>query len=213
MGTTAIYVRVSANNGQSFDSQLDDLDRWIRLHEPKSLRWYEDKFTGKTMDRPGMQALISDLRKGELDNIVCWRLDRLGRTAAGLTKLFEDLRQHKCNLVSLKDNLDLSTPAGRLNANIIASVAAYETEVRAERVTAGQVAAKARGKKWGGSKKGARKRKIMPKVKSVLALVNQGMSKAEIATVLEISIPTIYSIIEEHKSAHRNPSPNEDHQL
>ncbi len=199
MRTTAIYIRVSTDNGQSFDSQLGDLDQWISLNKPKTLRWYEDKFTGKTMDRPGMQKLISDLHKGGLDNIVCWRLDRLGRTAAGLTKLFEDLRQHKCNLVSLKDNLDLSTPAGRLNANIIASVAAYETEVRAERVIAGQAAAKARGKKWGGSKKGARKKKTMPKVKSVLALLDQNMSKAEISRVLEISIPTIYSIIEEHE--------------
>jgi len=66
----------------------------------------------------------------------------LGRTASGLTKLFDDLRIHKCNLISLKDNLDLSTASGRLNANIIASVASYETEVRGERVRAGQQAAR-----------------------------------------------------------------------
>jgi DNA invertase Pin-like site-specific DNA recombinase len=76
-----------------------------------------DQFTGTTMGRPGMLKLMSDLQKGDIDTIVCWRLDRLGRTAAGLTALFEDLKQHKCNLISLKDNLDLSTPAGRLNAN------------------------------------------------------------------------------------------------
>jgi hypothetical protein len=60
------------------------------------------------------------------------RLDRLGRTAKGLTSLFEDLIRWKVNLISLKDGLDLVTPAGRLMANILAGVAAYETEVRAE---------------------------------------------------------------------------------
>jgi DNA invertase Pin-like site-specific DNA recombinase len=147
------------------------------------------------MDRPAMQKLISDLHKGDISTIVCWRLDRLGRTAAGLTQLFDDLQQHKCNLISLKDNLDLSTPAGRLNANIIASVAAYETEVRAERVKAGQQAAKARGKKWGGSKKGQRKGRTVKKVDAVLKLHKQGTSKAEISRAVGLSVPTINSII------------------
>ena len=195
MKQTAIYLRVSNTNGQKFDSQLDDLNRWIELHKPQKVKWFKDKFTGKSMERPGMQKLMDDLQQGRLSNIVCWRLDRLGRTASGLTKLFDDLRQYGCNLISVKDNLDLSTPAGRLNANIIASVAAYETEVRAERVKAGQQAAKARGKKWGGSKKGVRKRKTAEKTKSVLALLEQGLSKAEISRTVGLSIPTIYSII------------------
>jgi DNA invertase Pin-like site-specific DNA recombinase len=59
--------------------------------------------------------------------------------------LFEDLIRWKVNLISLKDGLDLVTPAGRLMANILAGVAAYETEVRAERIRAGQAAARERG--------------------------------------------------------------------
>jgi len=197
MKQTAIYLRVSNTNGQKFDSQIDDLNRWIEIHKPKKLGWYKDKFSGKTMERPGMQKLMGDLQQGKLNSIVCWRLDRLGRTASGLTKLFDDLRQYGCNLISVKDNLDLSTPAGRLNANIIASVAAYETEIRAERVKAGQQAAKNRGKRWGGSKKGVRKRKTVGKAKSVQALLRQGLSKAEISRTVGLSIPTIYSIISE----------------
>ena len=196
---TAIYLRVSTANGQKFESQTDELDRWVEVHQPKNVRWYRDKFTGKTMDRPGMQQLIEQLHKGKIEKIICWRLDRLGRTASGLTKLFEDLRQYKCNLISLKDSLDLSTPSGRLNANIIASVASYETEIRAERVKAGQMAAKARGRKWGGSKKGQRKSKTEDKVKSVLALLDQGVSKAEVARAVRVSVPTVYSILREHK--------------
>jgi DNA invertase Pin-like site-specific DNA recombinase len=195
MKTTAIYLRVSSTNGQRFDSQWEDLKKWIDANHPAKWKKYEDKFTGTTMERPGMQKLMGDLHEGKIETIVCWRLDRLGRTAAGLTKLFDDLRKHKCNLISYKDNLDLSTPAGRLNANIIASVAAYETEVRAERVKAGQAAAKAKGKRWGGSKKGVRKGKVAAVEKQILTLHREGFSKAEIARGLNISVPTVYDVI------------------
>ena len=194
---TAIYLRVSTANGQRFESQKDELDRWVEVHQPENVRFYRDTFTGKTMDRPGMQKLIEELHRGRIGTIICWRLDRLGRTASGLTKLFEDLRQYRCNLISLKDNLDLSSASGRLNANIIASVASYETEIRAERVKAGQMAAKARGKKWGGSRKGKRKGKTEEKVKSVLALLEQGISKAAVARSVGVSLPTVYSIMRE----------------
>lgn len=195
MKTTAIYLRVSSTNSQKFDSQWNDLNQWKKTNKPHKVKVYRDKFTGTTMDRPAMQKLMDDLHRGEVQTIVCWRLDRLGRTAAGLTKLFDDLMKYKCNLISLKDNLDLSTPAGRLNANIIASVAAYETEVRAERVKAGQAAAKAKGRKWGGSKKGVRKGKVAAVEKHILTLHKNGVPKAQIAKSLNISIPTVYDVI------------------
>ena len=108
------------------------------------------------MDRPGFRQLIRDMETGQVDTLVVWRLDRLGRTAKGLTSLFDDLIRWKVNLISLKDGLDLVTPSGRLMATILAGVAAYETEVRAERILAGQTAARMRGVHWGGSVRGRR---------------------------------------------------------
>ncbi len=105
------------------------------------------------MDRKGWNRLQEAIDQGNVSKVVVWRLDRLGRTASGLTKLFEDLHRSKIGLVSIKDGLDLDTPAGRLMANVLASVAQFETEVRAERVLAGQARAKAEGKKWGDPKK------------------------------------------------------------
>ena len=119
-----------------------------------SIEWYRDKATGRTMDRPGWQKLEGALNAGRVSAIVIWRLDRLGRTASGLTKLFDTLSNAGVNLFSLKDSLDLATPAGRLMANVLASVAQYETEVRGERVRAGIERAKADGKRWGGSQYG-----------------------------------------------------------
>src|SRR5512135_1612902 len=128
----AVYARVSSRS-QDTASQEPDLKRWAK-GQNSPVVWFRDKFTGKSMDRPGWNKLMKAVQEGKVSALVVWRLDRLGRTAQGLTTLFEDLRDRKVNLVSLRDGLDLSTPAGRLMANVLASVAQYETEIRAERI-------------------------------------------------------------------------------
>jgi len=145
---TAIYTRVSTSQ-QSTRSQKPDLTRWIDAQNPDTLeqvKWFHDSATGKNMDRPGWQKLQVAIDGGQVSKLVVWRLDRLGRTAAGLCKLFEDLQAKKVRLVSLKDAIDLGTASGRLMANMLASVAAFETELRGERVRAGQAAARAMGR-------------------------------------------------------------------
>jgi len=129
---------------------------------------------------------------GKVSAVVCWRIDRLGRTAKGLTSLFADLQERRVNLVSLKDGLDLSTPAGRLMANVLASVAQFETEVRAERILAGQQAARAAGKVWGGGKPGRRVTVTEEKERTIKLLRDQGKGISEIARVVGLSRPTIY---------------------
>src|SRR3954453_15271044 len=100
--SVAVYLRVSKGRGQDTASQEPDLKRWVAAQgEPAA--WYRDKKTGKTMERPGMDRLMADIAAGKVRTIVVWRLDRLGRTAKGLTALFEDLTARKVNLVSLRD--------------------------------------------------------------------------------------------------------------
>ena len=118
MKHSAIYVRVSSKQ-QDHASQLPDLERWVAAHDG-AVDWYRDKFTGKTMDRPGMEKLLADLRAGKVERIVVWRLDRLGRTTRGLCQLFDELGERKVDLVSLKDGFSLASPAGRLHARILA---------------------------------------------------------------------------------------------
>jgi DNA invertase Pin-like site-specific DNA recombinase len=189
----AIYVRVSSKQ-QDQRSQEPDLKRWAKAQEGE-VTWYHDKFTGRTMRRPGMDRLLADVEAGKVSTIVVWRLDRLGRTAKGLTALFEDLRARGVGLVSLKDGLDLSTPAGRLMANVLASVAAYETEVRAERVLAGQAAARAAGKRWGGSKKGRLISVTREQLASVRRMKADGAKIAAIARATGLSRPTVYRLL------------------
>ena len=194
MKHTAIYVRVSSK-AQDHASQLPDLERWVAAHDG-AVQWYKDKFTGKTMDRPGMDKLLANLRAGLVERIVCWRLDRLGRTTRGLCQLFDELGERRVDLVSLKDGFSLASPAGRLHARILASVAEYETEVRAERVAAGQAVARKNGKKWGGSKPGWRWKVTDEQVTAIREMKMAGKKIAHIARVTGLSRPTVYRVLE-----------------
>ncbi|NQT15765.1 MAG: recombinase family protein [Planctomycetes bacterium] len=195
----AAYLRVSSRN-QDTKSQDPDLKRWAAAQD-KPVRWYRDVFTGKTMDRPGWKKLEADIAAGKVAAVVVWRLDRLGRTAKGLTALFEELRSRRVGLVSLKEGLDLSTPAGRLMAHVLASVAEYETELRGERVQAGQAVARENGKRWGGSKKGRRVKVSPLQASTIRKLKAEGESVAAIARTVGLSRPTCYSVLKEGAEA------------
>jgi len=196
MGHIAIYVRVSTKS-QDQRSQVSDLEKWASTQDGEII-WYRDKFTGKTMDRPSWNKLVSAMESGSVSKVVVWRLDRLGRTAKGLTALFEDLTKRKIGLFSLRDCLDLTTPAGRLMGNVLASVAAYETEVRAERVLAGQAAARASGKTWGGSKAGRQLSVTNEQKAQVVAM--RGGKIATIARTVGLSRPTVYRLLRQEQA-------------
>jgi DNA invertase Pin-like site-specific DNA recombinase len=192
--TTAIYVRVSSRT-QDTASQEPDLRRWVAALKGTPVRWYRDKFTGLTMNRPGFGKLLADVHLGKVARVVVWRLDRLGRTARGLTELFEDLLKHGVPLVSLKEGFDLETSAGRLLAHVLTSVAVFETEVRSERIVAGQAAARAAGRRWGGSPKG-RRLKVTDEQEAVIRRMRgQGEGVTAIARATGLSRPTVYRVL------------------
>lgn len=207
---TAYYVRVSSKS-QQHASQLPDLEAHAEQQRGE-VKWYKDTFSGRTMERPGMDALLADLRAGRVKTLVVWRLDRLGRTAVGLVKLFDELRELGVNLVSLRDGINLATPAGRLIANVLASVASYETEVRAERQRAGIEAARDpdTGKcGWGGRKPGTMVKRNRELDDHVRALHGQGTPVAKIARLTHLSRPTVYNILQTSPATrgHRKKAP------
>jgi DNA invertase Pin-like site-specific DNA recombinase len=196
MRCIAIYVRVSTRK-QDMRSQEPDLRRWVEAHANGTpIKWYRDHATGRNMDRPAWKRLEADISMGKVAKLVVWRMDRLGRTAAGLTALLENLQARDVGFESLRDKVDLSTAAGRLMANVLASVAAYENEVRSERVAAGQAAARAQGKRWGGSAKGRRVRVSEDHERVIRQLWTSGESVSAISRATGLSRPTIYSVLE-----------------
>jgi len=197
---TAIYVRVSSSP-QSTRSQRPDLKRYIEAYADKKTKvhWFVDKMTGKTMDRPEWNKLYKKILTNRIERLIVWRLDRLGRTASGLTKLIEEMNEHKVKFISIKEGMDLSTPAGRLMANVLASVAAYEVEVGSERIRAGQKAARASGKSWGGSKKGRLNTITKEQAKAVIKMKDKGEKISVIAKTLNMNRTSIYRVLERHR--------------
>jgi DNA invertase Pin-like site-specific DNA recombinase len=193
----AVYVSVSSGSRDTA-SQEADLLRWSDAGHPLKVRWYRDTFSGTTMDRPGWSKPMQAVRKGKVAAVIVWRLDCLGRTAKGLTELFEDLRERQVNLVSLRDGLDLSTPAGRLMADAVAFVATCETEVRAERITADQVVARERGARFGRPEGTGKRLKVTrEQEETIRRLKAEGQKIAAIARAVSLSRPTIDSVLDQ----------------
>jgi hypothetical protein len=124
MKHTAIYIRVSSK-AQDHASQLPDLERWVAAHDG-AVQWHRDKFTGRTMDRPGMEKLLADLRAGLVERIVVWRLDRLGRTTRGLCQLFDELGERKVDLVTCEHVVGCSDDMAQFRQSLICPARAWK---------------------------------------------------------------------------------------
>lgn len=194
MTSVAIYLRVSSA-AQTTASQLPDLQAWARS-QTAPVVWYEDRFTGTSMNRPGFDRLMADARARKISRIVVWRIDRLGRTCKGLLNLLDELQQLGVGLLSIRESFDVATPMGRMVLTILAAFAEFETEVRFERQTAGIAAAKAAGVKWGGRKPGTRIKVTLEVESFVRDEAARGTSIAKIARLAGLSRKTIYRVLD-----------------
>jgi DNA invertase Pin-like site-specific DNA recombinase len=189
-----VYLRVSSQS-QDIKSQEPDLMTWAK-GQAEDVRWFKDKFTGTQMERPGLDKLLAEARAGQISKVVVWRLDRLGRTARGLLALLDELQALNVSFVSLREGIDLATPAGRLMLVVLAGVSQYETEVRKERQLCGIAKAKADGKRWGGRKPGTRISLSIEKEALIRQLHAQGQAIAAIARLVGLSRKSVYKALE-----------------
>ena len=134
------YSRVSTV-GQSLDVQLSKLQAFGC--DPI----FSDKHTGTTADRPSLKECRNYLRKG--DSLVITKMDRLARSTYHLTQIAEELKDKGADLVVLDQNIDTTTPTGKLLFNMLASIAEFETEIRRERQLEGIEKAKQKGVQFG----------------------------------------------------------------
>lgn len=110
-------------------------------------RIFVDKASGKLASRPALDDLLEQFRAG--DTVVVWRLDRLGRSLRHLLETVAGLEQRGVSFVSLTENIDTSTPGGRLVFHLLGALAGFERDLIRERTAAGLVAARARGRVGG----------------------------------------------------------------
>src|SRR5205807_5429915 len=95
---------------------------------------YVDRASGIKESRPALNRLMTDARRRKFDMIAVWKIDRFGRSLKHLVNALAELEAVGVAFVSLRDNLDLSTPAGRLMFQIIAAMAEFERALIQERV-------------------------------------------------------------------------------
>lgn len=176
------YARVSTKE-QSLDLQKDALTK------NGCKRIFSEQISGAKSDRPKLQAMIQQLREGDI--IVVWKLDRLGRSLRDLVNLISKFQDMGVGFQSLQDNIDTTTPAGKLTFHLFAALAEFERDIISTRTKAGLEAARVRGRK-GGRPKGLSK-KAQDKARLAESLYReQERSISEICYHLDISKPTLY---------------------
>lgn len=156
----AIYTRKSTEEGldqefNSLDAQYEACTAYIasQRHEGWKLlpqRYDDGGISGGTLERPGLQRLISDISAGRVDMVVIYKIDRLTRSLADFAKLVEQMEAANCSFVSVTQSFNTSSSMGRLTLNMLLSFAQFEREVTAERIRDKIAASKAKGLWMGG---------------------------------------------------------------
>jgi DNA invertase Pin-like site-specific DNA recombinase len=174
----AIYVRVSTAE-QTTDAQESELKEYCARRGWSCVLYRDHGQSGAKNDRPALNALLSDLRRRKLDVVVVWALDRLARSLKQLLAISEECRSLGVDLVSLKQSLDTTGPAGRLTFQILGAVAEFERELLRERVKAGMAQARRAGKNVG---RPTKRKLLVSEVEKMKGLRSRGASIRHLAT-------------------------------
>ncbi len=189
---TAIYLRVSSNNGsQVTNSQFDEVTRFCEAKGWSNTVIYEDKASGTKASRPALDKLVKAMREGLVERVVVYKLCRLGRSLTHLSILLNEFKSLRVPLIATSQGLDTSdsNPCGQLIMGVLMCVADWERQNILERCQAGVRAAKNRGVQFG------RKPTLHKRRDEVLQLRSQGLGLREIGRQLNIPIASVCKIV------------------
>jgi putative DNA-invertase from lambdoid prophage Rac len=144
----AVYARVSTA-GQTCENQLLELRHYAAVRGWSTTEYVDVGVSGSKDRRAALDELLAAARRRQVDIVICWRLDRLGRNLRHLVLLFEELQALGVSFVSLGEGIDCTTPAGKLQLHILAALAEFERERIRERIHAGLARARRQGQKLG----------------------------------------------------------------
>jgi DNA invertase Pin-like site-specific DNA recombinase len=151
---TAIYARVSTTNGQDPEMQLRELREYCQRRGWEVAREYVDVgISGAKEKRPQLDRLVADAHRRRFDAVVVWRFDRFARSVSHLLRALETFRALGIEFVSLSEQVDTSTPTGKMIFTVLGAVAELERSLIAERVRAGLRNARAKGRRLGRPRK------------------------------------------------------------
>jgi len=146
----ALYARVSTTNGQDPTMQTRELKEYCERRGWKIVGEYVDTgFSGAKEKRPELDRLMADAHRRRFDAVVVWKFDRFARSVSHLLRALETFKALGIEFVSLSEQVDTSTPMGKMVFTVLGAVAELERSLIAERVRAGLRNARAKGKKLG----------------------------------------------------------------
>jgi DNA invertase Pin-like site-specific DNA recombinase len=188
----AIYARVStANNGQDPTMQTRELREYVERRGWKFAGEYIDVgISGSKEKRPELDRLMADAHRRRFDCVVVWKFDRFARSVSHLLRALENFRALGIEFVSLSEQMDTSTPTGKMVFTVLGAVAELERSLIVERVKAGLRNARAKGKRLGRPKRIVDARRIA-------ALRAQGAGWKRIAAEMGIGVGTLYRLARE----------------
>lgn len=200
MGLLLGYVRVSTTDQHGAAQRDALLEAGV---EEKYI--YFDQLSGAkaAKERPGLSALLAFAREG--DTVLVYRIDRLGRSLIDVLNTVAEMRERGIGLRSLVDGIDPSTPSGRFQLGLFATLAEYERELINERVRAGVMAAKARGVKFG--QQPVDETTVEDKVETARRLLSEGKTAERVAKTVGWSRATLYRYLKMY--GHEPPAKNE----
>jgi DNA invertase Pin-like site-specific DNA recombinase len=185
----ALYARVSTQDQQTLPMQ----NRAMREYAARrgwAIAMQVKEVGSGALQRQRREKLIEAARRREIDVVLVWRLDRWGRSVTDLLATLQELEHLGVGFVSLTEALDLTTPAGRAMAGLLAVFAEFEREILRERVRAGLAHARQNGKRLG------RPLTAALHADQVRKLGRSGISKSQIARQLNIGRTSVRRILD-----------------
>ena len=206
----AVYIRVStpgqAINGESLDMQKERLIEYVKAHDWELYKAYEDGgFSGKDTDRPGFQAMLSDVQQNKFDVLLVYKIDRLSRSILDFHTTMKVLQEHNISFVSLTQQFDTSNSMGRLMLNILVDFANFEREINVDRAIDSFLNRFYKGlhsgqTPYGYIRENGNNLVIHPEqsevVKKVFSLANQGVPSRTIAKQVKLGVDRIKTILD-----------------
>jgi DNA invertase Pin-like site-specific DNA recombinase len=188
-----LYARVSTHDQQTLPLQIRAMREYAAKRGWTIAAQIKEIGSGAS-HRELRDVPLAVARRREVDVVLVWRLDRWGRSVADLVSTLQELQHLGVGFVSLTEALDLTTPAGRATAGLLAVFAEFEREILRERVRAGLAHARLNGKRLG------RPPSVVHKAVEARNLYRQGISKSKIAHRLQIGRTSVRRLLAQKKS-------------
>lgn len=195
MNSIAIYMRVSTTD-QNISMQEREIIAYLQVRGITDYKLYKDEgFSGKNSSRPALKSLLVDVQTGQIKLVVIWKLDRLGRSLGDLLGFIKTFDEYGTSLVSVRDNIDLSTSQGKFFMQMLGAFAEFERNMIIERTRSGIANARSKGIPCGRpSKFGKATKQIM------LDRAMAGVSKSAIARELGLNVGSVHYFLKKEQN-------------